>query len=565
MGKPDDTGRTTAAAASHVLTEINLLTLNCWAIRHISSLRQARIAYIARILADAPPASSSSSASSRSPSSSTRTSFSDEALPRPDIVCLQELFTQEDYQTLRRETRQSLPYGKFFHGGPFGAGLVILSRWPIDESSVHPYPLNGRPTAFWRGDWYVGKGVARARVRFGPDPVAHVLDVFNTHTHSPYERGTDEDGNAYLCHRLSQSWELAKLARASSRAGHLVACLGDFNMLPGSLPHRIVTSHSPLRDAWLVLHPDSALGPSSHPSERARGRGVPSAAFNLAENGATSNNVLNTWRWDKDQLKKLRSGSPCDVDPAAPDPRGQRLDYIFVTTGQERSPSPSGAGTGPGWVVKSAAVTFTDRHPELGVSLSDHFAVQATITYHTPAAAPLPITRPQTPSTPLPTPSADALRSGAYLAPPDSPSSRVSRHFTVPDFDYDAQLHYHTDHAPTLTLSAYDDILAIIQKYTAREQSQRYWRGAHFYAALAVWIGCLIGICFTPRWYASFILMLFGSLNLVAGTIDGLLSLLFFNSELRALSEFEWEIRNAKAAASGELVAIADQSITGKL
>lgn len=560
MGSPEDTGGSaSASSASSSPAEISLLTLNCWAIRHISSLIQPRIAHIARLLADPPAPSSSSTLSAASGDSS---GSSPRRRRQPDIVCLQELFTQDDYQTLRRETRNSHPYGKFFHAGAFGAGLVILSRWPIDESSTHPYPLNGRPTAFWRGDWYVGKGVARARIRFGPDPARDVLDVFNTHTHSPYERGADEDGNAYLCHRLAQSWELAKLVRASARAGHLVAVLGDFNMLPHSLPHRIVTAHAPLRDAWLVLHPDSALGPANHPSERARRRPLPSAAFNLSENGATSNNVLNTWRWDKDQLKKLRSGSPCDVDPAAPDPRGQRLDYIFVSTGQRDGPS------SPGWVVKSAAVTFTDRHPEHGVSLSDHFAVQATITRHTPAAPPAPpaptALRPVTPSTPLPTPSVDALRSGAFLAPPDSPSSRAPSTLAVPDADFDAQLHYPATHTPALSLGAYDEILSLIHKYTAREERERYWRGLHFYAAIAIWIGCLVGVCFTPRWYASFILMFFGSLNLVAGTIDGLLSLLFFNSELRALKEFEWEIRNAKAAASGELVALADTPLDRK-
>lgn len=43
---------------------------------------------------------------------------------------------------------------------------------------------------------------------------------------------------------------------------------------------------------------------------------------------------------------------------------------------------------------------------------------------------------------------------------------------------------------------------------------------------------------------------------LVGGVIDGLLSLLFFNSELGQLKEFEWEVRNAKAVASGDLVAL---------
>lgn len=528
-------------------TEIKLLTLNCWGIRHISALREARIAYIARLLA----------ATGSSPSSPSAASSS---LQRPDIVCLQELFTQHDYNTLRLETRQILPYGKFFHAGPFGAGLVILSRWPIRDASTYPYPLNGRPTAFWRGDWYVGKGIARATVQFGPDPVRDVIDVFNTHTHSPYEKAPDVDDNAYLCHRISQAWELAKLVRlsSSSQHGHLVAALGDFNMHPQSLPHRLITSHSALRDAWHVLHPDSSLGPSNHPAEKARRRPAPSADFNLTENGATSNNVLNTWRWDKDQLKKLKSGSPCDIDPATADPHGQRLDYIFVSTGQASSPS-SDAHVAPGWVVKSAAVTLTERHPELGVSLSDHFAVQATIARHTPSS------NVANSSSHPPASSTDAPRPGTFLAPPDTPTSKAPSTLASADVDYDAQLHSHHAHNDALPLSVYDDILSLIQKYTLREQKQRYWRGVHFYASLVVWVGCLVGVWFTPRRYPAFILMFFGSLNLVAGTIDGLLALLFFNSELRALKEFEWEIRNAKAAASGELVVLSEDPIDTKL
>lgn len=59
-----------------------------------------------------------------------------------------------------------------------GGGLVILSKWPIETSSMFRYPLNGRPTAFWRGDWYVGKGVACASIRH---PSGKLVEVFNTH------------------------------------------------------------------------------------------------------------------------------------------------------------------------------------------------------------------------------------------------------------------------------------------------------------------------------------------------------------------------------------------------
>lgn len=151
MSPPPDTPPDDAAASP---TELNLITLNCWGLLHISELRSARLAAVGAALAA--------------------------AQPPPHIVCLQECWTQEDYAAVRRQTSALLPHGKFFASGAFGGGLAILSRWPICESSMRPYALNGRPTAFWRGDWYVGKGVACATVRFGPRH-QDVIDVFNTH------------------------------------------------------------------------------------------------------------------------------------------------------------------------------------------------------------------------------------------------------------------------------------------------------------------------------------------------------------------------------------------------
>jgi sphingomyelin phosphodiesterase 2 len=135
-------------------SELNLITLNCWGLLHISSHRTPRLAEIGRQLAN--------------------------ASPQPDIVCLQECFVTADFDAIRAATRHVLPHGKFYYAGVFGSGLAILSRWPIVQSSFSHYPLNGRPSAFWRGDWYVGKGVASARIQFGPGK-NDILQVFNTH------------------------------------------------------------------------------------------------------------------------------------------------------------------------------------------------------------------------------------------------------------------------------------------------------------------------------------------------------------------------------------------------
>ncbi|KAG6014973.1 hypothetical protein E4U43_005923 [Claviceps pusilla] len=471
MAKPtanDDSSSSSSSPPS----EITLLTLNCWGLLHISALRHARLVEIGRQIALLDPI--------------------------PHIVCLQECWVQEDYLAVREATRRILPHGKFYHSGSFGGGLAILSRWPIEESCMFPYALNGRPTAFWRGDWYVGKGVASATVRFGPGP-RDVVEVLNTHTHAPYESGPDD---SYLCHRTAQAWDVAKHIRSAISKGRLVVAMGDFNMIPLSLPHRIITSLSPIRDAWRVLHPESSIGAADQAEEQARGVPVPTAEFNLTVNGAASDTIYNTWRWPKSQQNKLRT-HPCPVDPQAKDPRGKRIDYIFASTGDVSS-----SGSGSGWVVQSAAVEMTARHPDLNCSLSDHFGVRATLQRHTPS--------------------------------PSAASNPTA---------FDKQLRYNDEHASTLTLSDYDEMLAMTHKYTARERRQQYWRGMHFYAAVVVWLACLVAVWFGPRNFVAFLLMLLASVGLTAGVIDGLLALLFFSREIRSLKEFEWEIQNARAAA----------------
>jgi len=135
-------------------SSLRILSLNCWGLKFISKLRNERLTEIGNQIAV--------------------------ATPPPDIVGLQECWTQQDYNVIREKTNHILPYGKFYYSGIFGGGLAILSRWPIEESNMLRYPLNGRPAAFYRGDWYVGKGVASARIRMGPGR-RDIVEVFCTH------------------------------------------------------------------------------------------------------------------------------------------------------------------------------------------------------------------------------------------------------------------------------------------------------------------------------------------------------------------------------------------------
>jgi len=139
------------------VNSIRVISLNCWGLKYISRHRNERISQIGIELAN--------------------------LQPQPEIVGLQEIWTQQDYLALRKQTQNILPFGKFYHSGIFGGGLAILSKWPIVESSMQKYSLNGRPTAFWRGDWYVGKGIATARIRYGSGE-KDIVEVLCTHVSS---------------------------------------------------------------------------------------------------------------------------------------------------------------------------------------------------------------------------------------------------------------------------------------------------------------------------------------------------------------------------------------------
>lgn len=455
-------------------SSINILTYNVWDLKYIAKSRAERLEVIADRLAT--------------------------KVPHPEIVGLQECFTQEHYQKIRKRTKKILPYGKFYHSGIFGGGLVILSKWPIEESSMFRYPLNGRPTAFFRGDWFVGKGVACARIRLGPRE-KDIAEVFCTHMHAPYE---SEPNDSYLCHRTAQAWEIAKLMRGAAERGHLVIGLGDFNMLPLSLAHQIITAHAPVQDAWKILHPDSSLGAASDAVEAKRGRQVPTAIFNVIENGTSCDSVLNTWRWSKAQQKRLFRGYKILLDGKTLDPGAKRLDYIFVGNGIK----PQGHAHTPPWHVQSIELGMIDRHPSLYFSLSDHFSIEATICRSVAET----ITSPSSPYNPLP-----------------------------------------------LSPTTYDEILSIISSYNLRERKQRRWRLAHFIASIVIFFGCLVATWWSPRPFVSFLLILLSTLSFGAGVVDGLIGGLFVGSEIRALKEFEWEIRSAKDKVEGKLIVQEDQ------
>jgi len=300
--------------------------------------------------------------------------------------------------------------------------------------------------------------------------------------------------------------------RGAAERGHLVLGVGDFNMLPKSLAHRLIETYSPVRDVWRILHPDSSVGAAEDSAEIARGRPQPTVSYNIKENGTTCDSAQNTWRWNKGQQQQLNKGSQIHVSDDAPDVRGKRLDYIFFGAGLSTHQKL--------WTVDTVNVGMLQRHPRLGCSLSDHFSVEATL----------------------------SVRRNHHQSPSNG-NGHASNDTCGPTLAHTERSSVFTAHLPASTFS---EILAMITKYRARERQQRRLRLYHFLASIGVSIACLLGVWWSPHNGVSFFLMLLSSLGLSAGVIDGLIGGLFVSGELRALKEFEWEVLNLKRTAEGE-------------
>lgn len=247
---------------------LEIITLNCWALKFISKQTDARIAHIARRLEKS----------------------------TSDIICLQEIWQERHWLQVKKLLSKTHPYAKYYYSGMMGSGLAILSRFPIRQTEMRPYTLNGRPQAFFRGDWFVGKGVASAIVEL---PGGRLCQIFNTHMHAPYNERKD----TYLCHRTAQGWDLRKILKASVEAGYITFATGDFNSVPGSLVHRFLTSY--LSDSFVTLHPNVPLLPEFEDGL--------SAEELVKRYGVTCDvSPLNTWRSEQ-----------------APSMLPKRLDYVF--------------------------------------------------------------------------------------------------------------------------------------------------------------------------------------------------------------------------------------------
>ncbi|NXY63996.1 NSMA phosphodiesterase, partial [Callaeas wilsoni] len=269
---------------------LRIFDLNCWAIRYLSKRRQERVRLIGDTLR--------------------REGF--------DLVLLQEVWSEQDYSDLKVKLAGCYPFSHYFRSGVIGSGLCVFSRFPILDTLLYQYSLNGYPYMLQHGDWFCGKSVGVSMGLRAP------LLSLSLQLHAEYCREKD----AYLPHRLVQAWELAQFIRHTSKAADVVLLGGDLNMHPEDVGIRLLRGCTGLRDAF---------------AEATR--------FEGCKNGCTL--VPDNCFADKSEL--------------LPFPLGIRIDYILYKATSS-------------FTVKCEELkTTTGPAPGMDIPFSDHEAVMATL------------------------------------------------------------------------------------------------------------------------------------------------------------------------------------------
>ncbi|KAI5962621.1 ISC1 [Candida pseudojiufengensis] len=287
---------------------IRLLTFNTWGLKYVSKHRKQRLKAIADELSN--PTNESNDY---------------------DIIALQEIWCEEDWNYIDQVCSLRYPYRRNFKSGIItGPGLAILSKIPIEETFLYRFPINGRSSAFFRGDWYVGKSIAVTIFKSHQNNTLPIA-LLNSHMHAPYGKGD----SSYSTHRACQAWDFTKFIRMLKKSGYAVIQVGDLNSKPDSLPYKIFTIEGGLKDSWNILHFEK------NPTIKEISEMSLEDQIEIA--GVTCNSRLNTWR------KSRPLWEAC------------RLDYALIDSHNV--------------FPVSAKVKFTELlPPPLSCSYSDHFA-----------------------------------------------------------------------------------------------------------------------------------------------------------------------------------------------
>ncbi|XP_034952401.1 putative neutral sphingomyelinase [Chelonus insularis] len=202
--------------------DINLkvLTLNCWGIPYVSRNRVQRMRAIA-----------------------------DQLLSGDyDIVCFQEVWSAKDYELIKNQILNILPYSHYFYSGVLGSGICLFTKFPIQDVIFHKWSLNGYAHKIHHGDWFGGKGVGLCRLKVNDANI----NVYVAHLHAEYNPQHDE----YSAHRVLQAFDMAQFIRMTERGADAVILGGDLNTSPNDLAYRIICGVAGLADACSTINND---------------------------------------------------------------------------------------------------------------------------------------------------------------------------------------------------------------------------------------------------------------------------------------------------------------------
>ncbi|XP_055542294.1 putative neutral sphingomyelinase [Wyeomyia smithii] len=193
--------------------ELSILTLNIWGIPFISKDREVRVQAIGDVLASG----------------------------NYDIVSLQEVWSDNDYQYLRKRVEGVLPFAHYFYSGVVGSGLAVFSKFPIVSAFFHAWSVNGYVHRIQHGDWFGGKGVGLAKILVH----GQLVHMYAAHLHAEYDRKRDD----YMAHRVIQAYDTAQFIESTRGTAVVQILAGDLNTEPGDLAYRVLQTTSKLTDS----------------------------------------------------------------------------------------------------------------------------------------------------------------------------------------------------------------------------------------------------------------------------------------------------------------------------
>lgn len=186
-----------------------------------------------------------------------------------DIVLIQEAWKDTARRALLKHegVARKFPYRVDVVGQPGGAGLVILSRFPIEAAHFERFRAQGRCIKFWEGDCISGKGILAVRIAIGDRSIwvgdTHLIACYSGANQS--ETNCDEqDPNGD--DRWRQIIETRRAIEGLAGNGPIILG-GDFNLTRTSRYYPLMTR------ATIPSDPSPSHPPASETRATASARG----------------------------------------------------------------------------------------------------------------------------------------------------------------------------------------------------------------------------------------------------------------------------------------------------